>query len=233
MNKAIYGIFVLGLFSCGNSSENVNEGVEEVLDTATTVLEEQEEELVEELFIPENADGNWQIDDYAEMLTGDVIASSADKANMENSVGWYYQELDLAGGFASVTGAIEGWQEFVVWRMADGDDLIGFMSVGCGPVCDYAFRFYKGQGEDAQQIEMKDVFPMTEINEIQEAKHKEILDRDNGFGFDYPEDSQLYYHFPKKGTSMEVDIVVGADELQEPIFSLSWDKSKFSIDKKY
>jgi hypothetical protein len=233
MKKFIYGFLILGLWSCGGSDEVVSEENEEESDTLMTEVEEENEELAEDVFIPENADGNWQIDDYAEMLTGDKIAASADEANMENSVGWFYQELDLSGGFASVTGAIEGWQEFVVWRMADGDDLVGFMSVGCGPVCDYAFRFYKGQGENAQQIEMNEVFPMTEINELQETKHKEILDRDNGFGFDYPEDAQLYYHFPKKGTSMEVDIVIGADELQEPIFSLSWDKTKFSIAKKY
>jgi hypothetical protein len=117
--------------------------------------------------------------------------------------------------------------------MADGDDLVGFMSVGCGPACDYYFEFYKGQGKEIKQIEYTEILPIQEIENMLTERHQEILNREIEIGFDYPEDVQVYYRFPKKGTSMEVDIIVGADELQEPLLKLSWNKSKFSIEKKY
>ncbi|MEO9531272.1 MAG: hypothetical protein ABJG68_11890 [Crocinitomicaceae bacterium] len=236
MKKLSFIVVGLFLVSCGGAEEDSKDNAENLNEQEVEVVandSSSNEVLEEEQYIPENEDGNWQIDDYAEMFIGGEIAATAEESNMENAVGWFYQELDLAGGFASVTGAIEGWNEYVIWRMTDGDDLIGTMSVGCGPVCDYAFTFYKGKGKDASPIEMTEIMPMNEIEAHKKEMHEKVLNDDKYGGFDYPEDAQLYFRFPQKGTSMEVDLIVGADELQTTILELTWDKTKFSIKKKY
>lgn len=232
MKKLIYLGLPFFIFACGGGSEqDLTDKVEETIDSFETMPAEDSEEIVEEVYVPENSDGNWQIDDYAELFVGDKIAMSTEDANLENSVGWYYTTIDKKGGYANVTGAIEGWREFVIWRMADGDDLIGSLSVGCGPVCDYSFKFYKGQGKEVEEIAMTTIMPVAEI-EKQKVKIQQKVLNDDKFGpFDYPDDVQLYFHFPQKGTSMDVDIIMGADELQAKILSLKWDKTGFSIDK--
>jgi hypothetical protein len=225
---------VLLIVSCGGTESEELEITDDTLSLEDVVAvneEELEEEPIE--FIPANEDGNWQIDDYAEMFVGGKIAETAEESSFVDGTGWYYRTLDKDGGFAEITGAIEGWNEYVIWRMEDGDDLIGTMSAGCGPACEYAFTFYKGKGENAKQVSLPTIMPVAEI----EAHKKFMVDKitkDEKYNWiEYPEDAQLYFRFPKKGTTMEVDLIMGADEMQTKILDLTWDKKKFAIKKKY
>lgn len=168
----------------------------------------------------------WQIDAYATHLIGSPIAENAEALNGKSEFQWYYQTLDIKGGFASITGAVEGWKEFVLWRMADGNDLVGEMSVGCGPACDYSFTFYTGKGAQIQVCDPKSIFPMEAIELHQKRMVPKIITK---YPVEYPEDSQLVFNFPRKGTGMRVDVVVGADEVRVPILQLAWDKSTFTI----
>lgn len=169
---------------------------------------------------------SWQIDAYVTHLIGAPIAANAEALNGKSEFQWYYQTLDIKGGFASVTGAVEGWKEFVLWRMADGNDLVGEMSVGCGPACDYDFTFYTGKGAEIQACDLKSIFPMDAIIAHQKKMVPEIIAE---YPVEYPEDSQLVFNFPRKGTGMRVDVVVGADEVRMPILQLAWNKSTFTI----
>ena len=53
------------------------------------------------------------------------------------------------------------------------------------------------------------------------------------YPLDYPEFSQYDFLFPKKGTTLKIDLVLGADELRMALADLSWDKSIFSIEQLY
>ncbi|UKN02897.1 hypothetical protein K6119_05135 [Paracrocinitomix mangrovi] len=226
------------LFACGGENEtNESEGLtEEDLTCESADVDESVENEVDGTlengdFIPENSDGLWQIDDYAEMMMGQKIFASADAMNNNgDGVEHYYQTLDLKGGYAAVTGAYEGWSEFVLWRMADGNDLLGTMSAGCGPACDYDFKFYIMK--DGEKVgEGNNLIPRMEVEDYGASLMPKILEKYEGI--EYQEDYQFFYNFPQKGTSMEVDIIVGADEVRIPIMMLSWDKKKFSVKEKY
>ncbi|MBD3638726.1 MAG: hypothetical protein HUJ25_15340 [Crocinitomicaceae bacterium] len=230
----IPGVVAL-LFSCGSSDNETNtESTEsESLTEETVELSEEGTVLEEEneTYTPENIDGIWQIDDYAELFTGTKIyKSQKDVPEDALSYGSYYLTLDTKGGYAHVTGPYEGWSEYVLWRMKDGNDLLGTMSAGCGPACDYNFDFYiMNNGEkigDGNRL-----IPRMEIEDFGASLMPQILEEFEAI--EYKEDYQFYYNFPQQGTSMEVDIIVGADEVRIPIILLSWDKEKFSVEKKY
>ena len=174
----------------------------------------------------------WQIDDYVEKILKNKVSNSADEAykDPENLNNLYYETLDIPGGYANVTGAFEGWYEFVLFRMADGNDLLGKMTVGCGPACsyDYEFKVYNsGQLVD----ENPDIFPKKEMEAHKEKMHQKTLKELEHV--DYPEDAQLRYYFPQKGTDMQVNLVIGADEVEVKLLILEWDKQQFSIKKKF
>ncbi len=114
--------------------------------------------------------------------------------------------------------------------MEDGNDLVGKMSMGCGPACDYSYQFYVCNKETTQKIELKNIMPIAEMDKHKVKMHEKALKK---FNLDYPEDISYIFNFPRKGTSMEVDIQLGADEVHVPILRLSWDKSKFNIEQLY
>lgn len=234
-----YYILPLALlfFACGaenteDSATGQQPGEDQEKVSPEEAVEEIESTEVVPTYEPENKDGVWQIDDYAEMFVGSKIYNSAeDVPDDKRGSAQYYRQLDIKGGFAHVTGTYEGWNEYVLWRMKDGHDLLGTVSVGCGPVCTYDYVFYKCKNGEYEKASMAQLFPMAEMDDHAEVMHKKILDKFEYF--DYPNDKTYIFIFPQKGTSMEVELMVGADEIQVPILRLSWDGGRFSIEKKY
>lgn len=232
MKQSIGVLILLAFFiqGCGNASpenEPVNE--EEILvDQSAQAMGSSEiiEEEQESVEIDE-----WQINHYAEYILNEKIAESAESYDVSRGDNLYYETLDAAGGFANVTGAFEGWHEFVLWRMDSGEDLVIQMTVGCGPVCDYDFKFFKGNGNEIAEIKPDLIMPMGEITTHQNLMHTKALEKYPDL--DYAEDCQLVFNLPQKGTSIEVDIVIGADEVQVPILQLGWNKSTFFVNELY
>ena len=234
MKRNYTTLLLLGLifltFSCSDDSEMPQIESEEPTSNETS-LDETEISDMEALAESEEtssviSDENWQITDYIQHLHGEKVVESNADLDPSNGVNWFYQTLDVKGGYASITGAVEGWKEYVIWRMKDGNDLVGELSVGCGPACTYDYSFYKGVGSQVETIETSEVIPVDELmeyaNELQPKAIKE-------YPLDYEEDMQLVYVFPQKGTGMQVDLVLGADELRIKLANLSWDKEKFSV----
>jgi hypothetical protein len=235
MNKLI-PISMLFLFAaCGADIES-NSELEDSKETEPNVMimdssEELANDMVnEEEYIPENTDGIWQIDDYAEMVIGAKIFQSSDEIPLqERASSHWYEEIDLKGGYARVTGAFEGWYEFVIWRMADGNDLLGSMSAGCGPVCSYDFDF-QIMNEGKKVGDGFSVIPVDEINKQRDLLKPKIIDK---YGEpEYP-DYVFYYNLPQKGTAMDVYLVIGADDMTVKVCEMSWNKKEFTIEKLY
>lgn len=223
------------LFSCGGEpASEVNDELNNNLAQMDSLAEVGGEfipnDMGEEALHDSESVSNsgWQVNDYATYLIGQSIASSVETSDYDNGEYWYYQTLDLKGGFASVTGGVEGWKEFVIWRMEDGDDLLGEMTVECGPACGYTYNFYKGKGAEIEVYTQSEIFPLDAMNKHMNEMVPKILEK---YPVDYPEDSQLIYRFPQKGTGMLVDVLIGADEIQVPILKLAWDKTRFNIDE--
>lgn len=237
--KKLYLIpLTLILFACGSESSTEGSSEDTVTVDTTSEAEATEEvvagdnftELTE--YIPENKDGNWQIDDYVEIFTqGKVYKNGEAYSESEDWSSSFYEILDISGGYARITGGYEGWSEYVLWRMKDGTDLLGTMSAGCGPVCEYNYKFYKCQGPEMNEVSRATIFPMAQIDDHREVMHEKI--KNNIDYLDYPDDWQYIYRLPQKGTSMQVDLMVGPEEVTVPLVLLSWDKERFDIEEKY
>lgn len=150
--------------------------------------------------------------------------ASVDELTDNKTAMWYYQKLDVKGGFASITGTMEGWKEFVLYRKSDGIDFIGEMTVGCGPACDYEFKFYTGLTETIVEVPLEELILLIRLEEVRQAHWKGVQEK---YPVEYAEDYQYRFIFPQKGTDLKVDIVLGADEVQIPFAVLGWNKMEF------
>lgn len=236
VNKIVPFILALSIILIGCGDNKMDGNTTDETELAVEAPENEitaEEEVDATREVGENAiaDEDWQINNYAVFLNnGDRIAANSDVYDYNSGDVWYYETLDVKGGFARVTGAIEGAKEYVVWRMADGNDLVGEMEMGCGPACEYDFTFYTGRGSQIAKTDLDVIFPMEEIEAHRKAQLPRIIAE---YPVDYPEDSQLIYNFPQKGTGMQVDLVVGADEITVPLLKLGWNKSSFYVEEKF
>jgi len=236
--RSLFLILVsLIIVGCGSESEpipggdivDISDSVDNPLDST---VDEELPENTEDEYVPENIDGVWQIDDYAELYLNTKVYLNHDDIDYSiDGTYYYYSELDKKGGFANVTGAFEGWYEFVIWRMSGGTDLLGVMSAGCGPVCDYSFKWFIGDNGKLEDVGYDQIFPGDEIMAHKDVMYKKVLEKYPDL--EYPDDVGLIYKFPKKGTAMEIDINIGAEEIQFPIMLLSWDKQRFSVAEFY
>lgn len=216
--------------SCNTADQSNRSDDVEQLDSSTTNSSTDSVEIIDrttENSEVTSATDKWQIDDYVNLLMDSYIQLSTEPATTND---WFFDTLDIKGGFASTRGAVEGWQEFALWRMSDGNDLVIAMLVGCGPACDYTYQFYVGKGRNIKAYSETQLVPLTEIEEHKKGIIPKIIE---AYPVDYPEDDQLVYNLPQKGTGMRVDVVVGADEIRVPILFLKWDGNSFSIHEKY
>lgn len=203
------------------SGPNGNEPTEtpleqELLTTDSEAMEEATEQV-----------DSWQITEYAAHLHGGPIVENAEIAEMDE---WYYLIKDEKGGFVSITGAVEGWKEYVLWRMEDGKDLVGVMTVECGGACGYNFEFYEGTGEAITLCDPSSILPIADLEVQRQSLYPKVIE---AYPVDYPDDSEIVYSFPQEGTSMDVDLIVGADEIRVKLAQLGWDKNEFFIEKTY
>jgi len=168
-----------------------------------------------------------QITDYVEHFLGGKVFEDKEKMDFKKGDIHFYEILDVKNGFARVTGYYEASYDFAVWRMANGNDLVGKTSKSCGPVCDYAFNFFEIANIDAKDV-TETILPMNELNSHSAKIRKKVTDR---YVIE-DEESQLIFMLPQKGTSMDVYISMNYNEIEFPILNLSWNKEKFVIAKK-
>lgn len=233
--KKIAFLFVTSfvIFACGPEEpvEEVNietseeEVAEEELSAESTSNVAAPEIVVEEVVDVKNE--NWQINDYVEFILDTKVAEGFEDA--EEPYFHHYTDLDIGAGYAEVTGAYEGASTYVLWRMANGNDLIGTTSYGCGPVCDYSYSFQEYNGTTATDVS-KTILPQSEISEHFNKIEKQMQEKypdltDDPYG-------QYMYSLPKEGTDLTLYMSYHLNDFEFPIMVLSWDKEKFSVKKK-
>jgi hypothetical protein len=170
-----------------------------------------------------------QVNNYAEYFLQAKVFEDRALMDFEKGDMHYYEILDLKNGYASVTGYYEGSYQFAIWRMANGNDLVGKTSSECGPGCNYKFSLYEITKDG--DIDVTDaLIPMDDI----EKQRQKLESRAKAEGRMEEEfSSQLKFILPQKGTSMDVYLSMNLNELEFPVVTLTWDKSKFTISKKF
>lgn len=217
------------LFSCGSATDETTEkssDTTKVVNVDDAIINDNssiDSSQIQTIPLKEKN----QVTDYAEHFLGAKVFEDREKMNYENGDMHYYDILDVKNGFARVTGAYEGSYDFAIWRMANGNDLVGKTSMGCGPVCDYDFYFYEIANMESKDV-TETILPMSEINSHLEKIRKKVTEK----YMIEDEESQLLLKLPQKGTSMDVYISMNYNEIEFPILNLTWNKEKFVIAKK-
>lgn len=229
MKYAFLSALTFLLIACGSSENNAEENSAETnpVETDSVPNPDQGEPDTSSTLI-ELKEKN-QVNDYAEYFLQGKVFEDREKMDFEKGDMHYYETLDLKNGYASVTGAYEGSYQFAIWRMANGNDLVGKTSMACGPVCDYNFSFYEITADG--DIDVTDqIMPMDEIQK-QRQKMEDKATADGKMEKD--SFTQLRFILPQKGTSMDVYLSMNSNELEFPIVTLSWNKEKFTVSKKF
>lgn len=228
----INSLFLIAVTTCFiscNGEQNTTATTENTNETEQVNASENSVDTVE-ANVPEiKLKEKNQINDYAEYFLQGKIKDKSEDMNYENGDMHYYEILDIANGYCRVSGMYEGWYEMAVWRMENGNDLIGMFSAGCGPVCEYSIHFYEVNADSDKEV-TNDVLPMKEIEAHAEKMKEQALQEDVLIEGDM---TGLKFIIPQKGTSMDVYLSINSNELEFPIITLSWDKKKFNISKKH
>lgn len=220
---------IFAVTSCGSSENQETKTPENVATTEvdTTIPVESEIVQVSDEII-ELKEKN-QVNDYAEYFLQAKVFEDPEQMNFEKGDMHYYEILDLKNGYASINGAYEGNYQFAIWRMFNGNDLVGKTSSACGPVCNYKVSFYEITPQGDVEV-TETIMPMAEI----EKQRQKLESRAKAEGkMDEEFDTQLKFILPQKGTSMDVYLSMNGNELEFPIVTLSWDKLKFTVSKKH
>lgn len=234
MKKLIYIPIGLLFFACGESNSQEDKEMSENAEFTTNIEDSTSGETAltssEEVNIEPSG---WNVDDYAEFFEDACIVDRQDQIDWndpDEKCHLFYETKDVKGGFVSIRGGMEGWIEYVMFRMADGRDLVGRMAVGCGPACSYEFKFYYCNKED-YELALEQPFPVEEMDTHIEKMYKKGTEKYPDL--EYAEDYQVRYVFPQQGTSMAVNLILGADEIEYPIIKLGWNKTNFFVEELY
>lgn len=215
------------MFACGSES-NQNSNQQETNQNKIAETEETKAVLSEDNANDSSSADKKQIDYYCEYFLKDDVFLDRNKINWDAGDMYYYELLDLEGGYASVAGAFEGGYVFVLWRMANGNDLVGKTSSSCGPVCDYTLNLYEVSATAEKEV-TQTILPIKEIDA--HAKEMESKVRKQ-YETDPSDAPRIKYDLPRKGTSIDVILSMESNEIEFKILTLSWDKSRFSVAEK-
>lgn len=136
-----------------------------------------------------------------------------------------FEVKDEANGYLRIVGAFEGWIDMVLWRKADGHDLVGVAEVACATVCSQAVTFYD-YGEAGRRTVTDEVLP-------HEAVARHFAHMDSLYLAENPTaeagEMVLWYELPRQGTSIAVAMNNDIVDLYIPIMELGWDRTRFAV----
>ena len=117
----------------------------------------------------------------------------------------------------------------VLWRKADGHDLVGVAEAACATVCAQSLTFYD-YGETGRRIVTDEVLP-------REAVERHFARMDSLYLTENPTAAEgemvLWYELPRRSTSIAVAMNNDIVDLYVPIMELGWDRTRFTVEQTY
>lgn len=165
---------------------------------------------------------------YAERLMMMPIMETAQEVDFNVGKLYYYKEKDIVGSFVHVSGGFGGDYKMAMWKMENGNDLVGVTSNNCGPVCIYECSFFEFTKDDSVDV-TNAIFPLGKMEKHLEkikrkvlAKHPEIKDTEAQFKFELPHDQGI----------VSVEFSINYNQIEFEFMQLLWDGEKFVIQNK-
>lgn len=165
---------------------------------------------------------------YAERLLGSRIVDDREDVDIRKGAIYYYKNKNLEGNYVHVAGGYAGEYRFSMWKMDDGNDLVGITHFNCEAFCTYECSFYSFSRSDSSEVSSK-VFPLKKmLKHMNKIKSKVLA----AAGID-DQDPQFKFILPKDRGMLRVEISMDRNKIEFPILDLSWTGEKFSIQTKY
>ena len=165
---------------------------------------------------------------YAERLMGMKIVDDKNQLNRSKGIVYYYKEKDIAGNFVHVSGLREGDFQMAMWKMDNGNDLIGVTSGSCQPVCLYECSFYEFTALDSTDI-TSSIFPLKKMSKQLKKMKKKVLSST----LVKDDNAQFKFILPHDKGVVAVFLSINSNSIEFPIMDLIWDGNQFVIQKTY
>ena len=166
---------------------------------------------------------------YAERLMMRQIVDDVNDVDFNRGVLYYYKEKDLEGDYVHVSGGYSGDYHMAMWKMDNGNDLIGVTSDNCGPICEYQCSFFEFTEFDSVDVGVQ-IFPLSKMK-----KHLSKMRSKTLAAFPQIKDDKAQFKFllPHEQGILRVELSIDANQIEFPLIDLKWDGSEFVIEKKY
>ncbi|MFT4600573.1 MAG: hypothetical protein ACI857_000748 [Arenicella sp.] len=166
---------------------------------------------------------------YAERMLGSKIVDKKDDLAIRQGILYYYKTLDIPGKYVHVSGGYSGDFKFAMWKMTNGNDLIGITNDNCQPICKYACSMYEFTEHDSVDVSAT-IFPINKMEKHLAKLKKKVLAENS----DITDDAAQYkFELPLDGDPMIVYLTMNHNKFKTPLLELEWNGEQFVIQKKY
>jgi len=165
---------------------------------------------------------------YAERLMKMKIVDEKSQLNRNKGIVYYYKEKDIAGNYVHISGLREGDFQMSMWKMENGNDLLGVTSGSCQPVCVYECSFYEFTALDSTDI-TSSIFPLQKMKKQLKKMKKKVLSSTQV----KDENAQFKFILPHDRGLLQVFLSINNNSIEFPIMDLMWNGNEFVVQKTY
>ncbi|MCB9223486.1 MAG: hypothetical protein R2780_05035 [Crocinitomicaceae bacterium] len=165
---------------------------------------------------------------YAEQMLRSAIVEKKEDVDLRQGRLYYYVEKDIPGQYVHVAGGYSGDYYLSLWKMDNGNDLLGVTHDNCEALCTYECSFFECTQDTIKDITPK-IFPVKKM-EKQLAKMKGKLLSKKPL---QDENAQYKFILPHGQGLVQVQISMDRNQIEFPIMELEWTGEKFVIKAKY
>ena len=166
---------------------------------------------------------------YAERLMMMKIMDNAKDVDFNAGRLYYYKEKNLEGNYVHISGGYAGDYQMAMWKMDNGNDLVGVTSGNCGPVCVYECSFFEFDRADSTDV-TNEIFPLQKMSKQLSKMRSKLLDQNENIRDDQ---AQFKFILPHNQGTLSVYLSINYNQIEFPIMDLRWNGKEFVIDKKY
>ena len=166
---------------------------------------------------------------YAERVLGSQIKESKEEVDLRKDVLYYYAEKDLPGNYVHVSGGYTGDYFVALWKMKNGNDLVGVTHYNCQVYCVYECSFFEFTQNDSTEISAE-ILPVKKmVKHLTKIKSKVV----GAAGNMDDEEAQFKFILPHGSGYLGLEISMNRNKVEFPIMQLEWTGEKFAIRTKY
>lgn len=165
---------------------------------------------------------------YAEELLNSKIVERKEDVDLRKGKLFYYKVLDIPGNYAQVSGGYSGDYFMALWKMENGNDLLGVTHDNCEATCTFECSFFECNPDTIIEVTSQ-IFPVKKMEKQLNKMSKKVMasrELDNS-------NPQYKFILPRSQGLLEVRLSMENDKIEFPIMHLRWSGSKFVVDRKY